>query len=63
MNSVEYGKADGRVFKLAEVVSADFSKLPELEVLIHLSTGQRSSTERAREGEVTCLHATVVVIQ
>lgn len=37
----DYGKADGRVFKLSEVISADFSKLPELEVHICLSTGQQ----------------------
>lgn len=37
----DFGKADGRVFRLSEVVLADFSKLPELEVLITLSTGQQ----------------------
>jgi hypothetical protein len=41
MNPAEYGKADGRIFKLDQVVLADFSKLPELEVLICLSTGQQ----------------------
>lgn len=41
MNPAEYGKANGRVFKLADVVLVDFSKLPELEALITLSTGQQ----------------------
>lgn len=41
MKPSDFGKAAGRVFRLDAVTFADFSKLPELEVGVTLSTGER----------------------